>query len=244
MSTATLARPDQYDAVLDRIQKIHEPYARHKHPLWRGLMDGKFERAQVAEFLRQASIIPLYNHLYHGPLYVICPDPEWRTMIAEVVYEEGTGRMHADGILHWKLWLRLGRAFGISDEDMWSVDLCPEALAWRTFFHEICSRNFLEGVSAHMLGAEAQVPGAAGSVAEGLQAKFKLSDADIAFYTVHDHADEEQPERPAAHGNEHDTLPRASGTRKYRQGPRRDCSTSFAPVPAVTCAAGAAAPPS
>ena len=191
MSTATLARPDQYDAVLDRIQKIHEPYARHKHPLWRGLMDGKFERAQVAEFLRQASIIPLYNHLYHGPLYVICPDPEWRTMIAEVVYEEGTGRMHADGIPHWKLWLRLGRAFGISDEEMWNVDFCPEALAWRTFFHEICSRNFLEGVSAHMLGAEAQVPGAAGSVAEGLQAKFKLSDADIAFYTVHDHADEE-----------------------------------------------------
>ncbi len=191
MSTTTLAKPDRYDAVLERIQKIHEPHARHKHPLWQGLMQGKFERPQVAEFLRQASIIPLYNHLYHGPLYVICPDPEWRAMIAEVVYEEGTGRMHADGTPHWKLRLRLGRAFGISDEEMWNVDFCPEALAWRAFFREICSRNFLDGVSAHMLGAEAQVPGAAGSVAEGLQAKFKLSDEDIAFYTVHDHADEE-----------------------------------------------------
>ncbi len=191
MNTATQTKPDRYDAVLARIQKIHEPYSRYQHPLWRGLMDGKFEEAQVAEFLKQASIIPLYNHLYHGPLYVICPDPEWRTMIAEVVYEEGTGRIHADGVPHWKLWLRLGNAFGVSDAAMWNVDFCPEAIAWRTFFREICSRTFLEGVSAHMLGAEAQVPGASGSVAEGLKAKFKLSDEAIAFYTVHDHADEE-----------------------------------------------------
>lgn len=58
-------------------------------------------------------------------------------------------------------------------------------------FHEVCSRNFLEGVSANMLGSEAQVPGAAGSVAQGLKKKFHLSDEAIAFYTVHDHADEE-----------------------------------------------------
>jgi pyrroloquinoline-quinone synthase len=189
-ATATLEM-DRYDATLERIRRIHEPYARYKHPLWNGLMTGKFEKVQVAEFLKQFSIIPLYNHLYHGPLYVNCPDPQWRALIAEVVYEEGTGRMHADGVPHWKLWLRLGNAFGIADEAMWNVDFCPEAIAFRAFFHEVCSRNFLEGVSAHMLGSEAQVPGAAGSVAQGLKAKFNLSDEEIAFYTVHDHADEE-----------------------------------------------------
>jgi len=185
------AQQDRYSAVLARIAAMHEPYARHKHPLWHGLMHGTFNKAQVREHLRQFSIIPLYNNLYHGPLYVICPDPEWRAMIAEVVYEEGTGRMHADGVPHWKLWLRIGNAFGISDDEMWNVNFCPEAIAFRSFFHNICSRDFLEGVAAHMLGSEAQVPGASGSVAQGLKRQFALTDEQIAFFTVHDHADEE-----------------------------------------------------
>lgn len=71
----------------------------------------------MREFLKQASIIPLYNHLY-----VNCPDPEWREPIAEVVYEEGTGRIYAGGIPHWKLWLRLGNAFGIGDREMWATE--------------------------------------------------------------------------------------------------------------------------
>ena len=191
MKTSNATNADRYRDVLERIQKIHEPYARFKHPLWAGLMAGKFEKPQVRVFLKQASIIPLYNHLYHGPLYVNCPDPNWREMIAEVVYEEGTGRIFAEGVPHWKLWLRLGNAFGIADEEMWSTEFCPEALAWRSFFHGICSGDFLVGASAHMLGAEAQVPGASGSVAEGLKKKFKLSDDDVAFYSVHDHADSE-----------------------------------------------------
>lgn len=192
MSTAKSAgTADRHGQILEQIQKIHEPYARHKHPLWAGLMQGKFERPQVRVFLKQASIIPLYNHLYHGPLYVNCPDPDWREMIAEVVYEEGTGKLFASGIPHWKLWLRLGNAFDIGDQEMWKTEFCPEAIAWRSFFHDICNGDFLTGVSAHMLGAEAQVPGAAGSVADGLKKKFNLSDHDLAFYIVHDHADSE-----------------------------------------------------
>ncbi len=118
-----LTTPDRYTRALERIYEIHVPFARHKHPLWAGLIEGRFARPQVREFLKQASIIPLYNHLYHGPLYVNCPDPEWREHIAEVVYEEGTGRMYADGIQHWKLWLRLG----IGDRGMWATDFCAEA---------------------------------------------------------------------------------------------------------------------
>ena len=68
------------NAVLERIAKIHEPYSRYKHPLWAGLMEGRFEKPQVKEFIRQAGNIPLFNHLYHGPLYVKCPDPQWREM--------------------------------------------------------------------------------------------------------------------------------------------------------------------
>jgi hypothetical protein len=155
-------RADRYQAVLDRLQKLHEPYARHKHPLWRGLMDGKFSKQQVAEFLRQFSIIPLYNHNYHGPLYVICPDPEWREMIAEVVYEEGTGACTPTACPLEALYPN-GR--GVRHQRQGDVErrLLRGGAGLSRLLPHICSHDFLEGVSAHMLGSEAQVPGASGA---------------------------------------------------------------------------------
>mgnify|MGYP001464212006 CR=1 FL=1 len=178
-------------SVLDNVQAIHDACPRGKHPLWAGLVAGEFTKKQVGELIRQAGIIPLHNNLYHGPLYVICPDPEWREMLAEVVYEEGTGKLFAGGNAHYRLYLRLGEAFGISKEEMWNTDYCPEAVAFRSYFHNVCSKNFLEGVSAHMLGAEAPVPAVFNPVSRALKEQFDLSDEDIAFYTVHEEADSE-----------------------------------------------------
>ena len=191
MATDRAAPDDRIKSVLNEIQAIHDALPRGKHPLWTGLIAGEFTKPQVRELIRQAGIIPLYNNLYHGPLYVICPDPEWREMLAEVVYEEGTGKLFAGGIAHYRLYLRLGEAFGISKAEMWNTDYCPEAIAFKSYFHDVCSKNFLEGVSAHMLGAEAPVPAVFNPVSRSLKEQFDLSDEDIAFYTVHEEADSE-----------------------------------------------------
>jgi len=191
MNTSNSLSRDRIKSVLDEVQSIHDALPRGQHPLWAGLVAGEFSKSQVCELIRQAGIIPLHNHLYHGPLYVICPDPEWREMLAEVVYEEGTGNLFASGQAHYRLYLRLGEAFGISKDEMWNTDYCPEAIAFRSYFHTVCSKNFLEGVSAHMLGAEAPVPTVFNPVARSLKEQFKLSDDDIAFYTVHEEADSE-----------------------------------------------------
>ncbi len=74
---------------------------------------------------------------------------------------------------------------------MYATKFCAEALALRAYFEYICGKNTLEGVAGHMLGAEAQVPGTSGRAGEALQKKFGLKDEDIAFYTVHEEADEE-----------------------------------------------------
>lgn len=177
--------------TLERIQAIHRAKPRWAHPLWEALLAGKLNKAQVQEHVKQFSIIPLYNHLYHGRLYVICPDSEWRSMLAEVCYEEGTGRLFAGGISHHFLYLRLGEALGIGKEEMYATKFCPEAIALRSYFEYICGKNILEGVAGHMLGAEAQVPGTSGRAGIALQKAFGLSDDDIAFYTVHEEADEE-----------------------------------------------------
>ena len=181
----------KHEETLQRIQEIHEAKPRRGHPLWQALLGGELSRPQVQEHVRQFSIIPLYNHLYHGRLYVNCPDMEWRVMLAEVVYEEGTGRMFAGGVAHHFLYLRLGEALGISKEEMYATRFCPEAIALRAYFEYICGKNILEGVAGHMLGAEAQVPGTSGRAGAALQKQFGLSDDDIAFYTVHEEADEE-----------------------------------------------------
>lgn len=186
--------PDQkpnYQAVIQELGAIHATKPRGKHPLWIALMNGALSRGQVAEYLRHFSAIPLYNHLFHGPLYVNCPDPAWRRRMAEVVYEEGTGGLYAGGVPHYKLYLRLGEAFGVSPSEMYATPLCAGATAIRAFLANMSQRSFLEGMAALSLGAEAQVPGVAGKVSETMMRHYGLSREDAAFFSVHEEADKD-----------------------------------------------------
>lgn len=176
--------------VLQIVRDINEKSGRRKHPLWKAMVDGTLNRAQLAYLCKQHGIIPLHNHNYHGRMYVSCPDPEWRERLAEVAYEEATGRLYADGVPHYKLYLNYAKALGISREEMFNVDYCPSALGLRLFLSDACSR-FVEGVAAVMLAGEAQVPGLFGQIANTLEQKFGLDREATAYWTVHDKADED-----------------------------------------------------
>ncbi len=178
-------------AVLQEIKNIHKAKPMYGHPLWTGMVEGSFSIEQVRYFCLQHGIIPLHNHNYHGRLYVVCPDAGWREKIAEVAYEEATGRIHADGVSHHKLYLNYGKALGFTREEMLGASYCGGALAFKSYFQELCGRNFLEGVSGHMLAGEAPIPGLYIRVAKKLQAKFGLSEEGIAYWVIHDSADED-----------------------------------------------------
>ena len=178
-----------YATVLEKIDAINAAKHRRNHPLWISLLKGELSRPQVAEFLRQFGIIPLHNHFFHGPLYVICPDPKWRARMAEVVYEEGTGNLYANGVPHWQLFLRLGEAFGISTEEMYATEYGAGALSVRSFLTATCARSFLEGVAATALAGEAQVPGTAGKVSQVFIEHYGLTPEQASFYAVHEEAD-------------------------------------------------------
>jgi len=177
--------------TLDAVARVHEKMPFHKHPLWDGLAKGTWSRPQVQEFARQFGIIPLHNHNYHGRLYVICPDPAWRARIAEVVYEEGTGRLFSEGVPHNSLYINFGRALGIPDSEMWNPDYCPEALAFKSYFSEVCGRNIVEGIASHMLAGEAQGPGFFSRMAAQMKKSYDLDDKAVAFWVIHDEADGE-----------------------------------------------------
>ena len=177
------------EETLAEVKRLHEALPFDTHPLWRGLVDGAFTLKQVQEFARQFGIIPLHNHNYHGRLYVICPDMGWRERLAEVVYEEGTGRVFANGIGHNRLYLQFGAGVGVSEKEMLETEYCPEAATFKTFFQDRCGHNIVEGISSHMLAAEAQGPGLYLHLAARLEKDFGLSDEAVAFWVIHDVAD-------------------------------------------------------
>ena len=179
------------DTTLARIDEMHATNKFWEQPMWKGLMDGSHSLPMVQAFARQHGIIPLHNHNYHGRLYIHCPEPKWREMIAEVVYEEGTGRLYANGVAHNEAYFRFGEGLGLSREEMKNTRYCPGAVAFKAYFQSMCEQTFLEGVSAHMLAGEAQGPGYFGKIAQNLKDKFGLTDDQVAFWTVHDVADED-----------------------------------------------------
>ncbi len=177
--------------VLEEIDRIHKRKPNYGHPLWAGMLDDSLSKEQIKYFCKQHGAIPLHNHNYHGNLYVICQDPAWREEIAAVAYEEATGRLFADGVSHHRLYLDYGAALGIPKEEMYATKFCGGVQAFQAYFTLICSKTFLEGVSSHMLGGEAPIPGTYGRIAKRLQERFGLDDKGVAYWTVHDTADED-----------------------------------------------------
>jgi pyrroloquinoline quinone (PQQ) biosynthesis protein C len=91
-------------------------------------------------------------------------------------------------------YVRLGEAVGISRQEHYDWPLCPEARAFIAVFEANCQRSFIEGVSAHMLAGESQVPDYAGRIARALQTHYGLTAEQALFWTIHEEADTE-------HGN-------------------------------------------
>ncbi len=176
--------------VLETVTEMNRKSGRKSHPLYQALEAGDVNLAQMRYLCKQMSIIPLYNHNMHGRMYVSCPDPELRERLAEVAYEEATGRIYADGIPHYKLYIHHAEALGISREELYATEYCASAEGMMLFLSDACSR-FLEGVAAVSLVGEAQVPGLANRIAQMLQRKFGLDDKGVAFFVVHDKADED-----------------------------------------------------
>ena len=161
------------------------------HPLWVAMVDGAWNYEQSQYVCKQHGGIPLHNHNYHGNLYRICPDPAWREMIAEVVYEEGTGRLYANGVPHNQLYVDFAEGLGMKREDLLNAAYCPGGLGWQGWYQDRCNGTFLEAVSAHMLAAEAHGPGVFRHLAQTFKDKFGLDDKAVAFWVVHDVADED-----------------------------------------------------
>ena len=99
------------------------------------------------------------------------------------------------------LWNKEKRFTGWADIDLTDQGKLEAELAgklikdlnieFQAYFTSICSKSFLEGVAAHMLAGEAAIPGLYIKIARKLQEQFGLSDEAVAYWVIHDSADEE-----------------------------------------------------
>jgi len=48
--------------TLEAVEAAHREMPYREHPLWKGLSQCTFTKAQVVEFAKQFGIIPLHNH--------------------------------------------------------------------------------------------------------------------------------------------------------------------------------------
>lgn len=179
------------DQLLKKIDELHEKYYGAPSPVYEMLYSGRMTKRQLQEFIGQWSVFPLYNQNYHGRLYVVCPDHRWRSRIAEVVYEEGTGRLFAGGVSHHELYLQHAEALGISRTEIYNWPLCAEGVGYMNWFSNICGRSFVEGAAAHMLAGEAVGNTFYTQVRDALQKHYGLTDEQVRFWTVHIAADED-----------------------------------------------------
>jgi len=165
------------------------------HPLWLEIADGKLTRDQLqlfaVQFFLQVREFPRAVSAMHAN----CPFPQERMELAESVYEEETGRISGCNRPHPELFITFGEAVGLSRSDMVEGRPLPATRALIDWFElSTKQRSFIEAAAAINLAAEGQVPGAFGPMARRLQEHYGLSKEAVAFWDVHEVADQEHSE--------------------------------------------------
>jgi pyrroloquinoline-quinone synthase len=161
------------------------------HPLWFKIQEGRLSREGLRGFAGQFFLQVVEFPRAVSALHSRCPDLLERRKLAESVYEEETGRLSGSKP-HPELFLDFAAGVGCRREEVLAGTALPGTAAlvhWFEYSTKILP--FLEGVAAINLAAEGQVVGAFGPFARALQKHYGLSEAEVAFWDVHELADAE-----------------------------------------------------
>ena len=173
------------------MREIHARRSFGGHPLWFKIQEGKLSNPQLQGFAKQFFLQVVEFPRAVSALHSRCPDREERIKLSESVYEEETGKLSGTKP-HPELFLDFCAGIGLAREAVLEAEPLPSTAAlihWFEYSTKILP--FLEGVAAINLAAEGQVVGAFGPFARALQKHYGLSEAEVAFWDVHELADAE-----------------------------------------------------
>jgi len=162
------------------------------HPLWKRIAAGELSIQQLQRFAVQFFLQVREFPRAVSAMHSRCPYDDLRRELAESVYEEESGRISGCNLPHPELFIQFGTALGLDRSDMTEGKALPETAALIHWF-EVASQNrsFMEGAAAINLAAEGQVPGAFGPMARALEKHYGLKTEDVAFWDIHEMADQE-----------------------------------------------------
>ncbi len=165
------------------------------HPLWHRIQEGRVPRRGLQLFAAQFFLQVREFPRAVSALHAACPYPDERTLLAESLYEEETGKISGCNLPHPELFIRFGLATGLAREQMTEARPLPATASLIDWFQlSTRTRPFLEGAAAITLAAEGQVHGAFGPFARDLEEHYPLSREDVAYWDVHEVADRDHSE--------------------------------------------------
>lgn len=162
------------------------------HPLWKRIAAGDLSKEQMQDFAVQFFLQVREFPRAVSAMHSRCPYDDMRRELAESVYEEESGKISGCNLPHPELFIKFGLALGLEREAMTEGKPLPETAALIEWF-EVASQNrsFIEAAAAINLAAEGQVPGAFGPLARDLEKHYGLATEDVAFWDVHEIADQD-----------------------------------------------------
>jgi len=175
--------------VKDLFAMVKERRSFGRHPLWRGIGEGKVARDGMktfaAQFFLQVREFPRAVSALHSRCY----DAAERLKLAESLYEEETGKISGSAP-HPELFIRFGTGLGMKREDLTEATPLPSTASLIDWFElSTKDRSFAEGVGAINVAAEGQVVTNFGPFARALEKHYGLNRDQVAFFDVHELAD-------------------------------------------------------
>lgn len=192
MGASSLTKSNFAEKAKQEIAKAG--YLLVENPFIVGVESGRLSLEQIQHWARQNFVMQTSLHrLAHSrprPSESGLSDPFFKKMFWENRIEEEYGAVSGTAG-HLELFLRFAVSIGLSRMDMAVSKPTPpikELLGW---LKEIFKNESLV-VSQLAIGfVEEQVPAAFSAIARGLKQHYKLTDADVLFFTLHVTADEE-----------------------------------------------------
>ena len=150
------------------------------HPLWEALERGEARLEQLRAFALQGHWLVGHSLQLEALLLAHATDEAARTLLAgkllsKQVFTVGDGNL-----------LRFGEALGLSSEDFENVEALPGCAALTTHFYYALARDGFLGMLTAITVSESVFIAICDRAGPALQRQLGLSDADVAFFTLHD----------------------------------------------------------
>jgi len=189
--------PPQKDMVLRRLDSVVDDFCRRTRfftePMTRG-------RARM--FVYQHRLNTRHrNSVLKLRVATNCPDWDTRlAIIAACTQEVIADHEHGHGKAHWQILEELGTHIGMKRDDIRAAQpIVSTQLAWAAWDGLMSNRHWLEGIVANTCAERTNVPGYGDGVMRekgwfGLERKrwgalFKLKNAQLDFFELHEQAD-------------------------------------------------------